>query len=1030
MEALILENDLLDLQVVPALGGRLWGTTNRRTNRPLFYTPKQVGMINFGLRGGWYSGGVEFNFPRGHTVIANETLPAVLRRHPNGASAAIVGSVDLTRRVGWSVGVRLEPGCSSIHFDIFLYNRTSLPVNYSWWLNASIPPSPELEYINGTTEVRAHFLGRREHLGEPFNWPVHEGKDYRWYIQCAEPTSLFQLAGDERWFGYYLHDLDEGVLRIGSAADAPGLKFWNSGQVEEGYLWGKYQTCGERYSNSELQSGRPETQMDYGILPAHQSLRWTEIWRPVWGLGGLTCASESVAIHLVPDGKGSSSLRLLGDCLHNDCTVLVRAGDEECRYSCSLIPEHPVSISIPVPAESNPLVIEVIDAGGEEIFSYHRPIDQTRRSALTDALQLRSEKEKTPDELTAEELALEAEHLDRLMEPLAAIELAEKALARDPGLIAAHLYLARRKLLSACHEDARRHCLAILWRDPAHEAAHYLLALSELWVGNARQAEIEFEHMLGHACLLSAAAWFELAQLRLARNDLTKGLQALMRCLEREANHVKAHALRAAVNRRLGRLPEAQQALAPALELAPIDPLVRTEAWRLAPEPKPSVPWEWTPPQDSGDQFIDLRSTPGALQDSLETACDYLACGFLDDAVLVLESTLGSIETPHPMALYFLGFLKEQIGETEMAGALRRKAAAHHGNYVYSFRREEEIALRAALVQQPQDGLAHALLGMLELYRLNPEKAVLELEQAIRLCPEWDQPLRLLSICQRMLGKMEEAAKALEQAVAVNPENPGLYAELDELLAGLADGESRREKLWANIPSSVLDEDHARGRFAAFQIDSGEYARVVEILLEHAFFPEEGSSVYRELFASANLGLALEAAEAGQDTAALDYALKAASYPDCLGLSTPFICYDAAAFALQASIHQHRGEEAAARELFERAAGERHREKNEADYFSGLACRYLGQEEQAQAKFEQLVAKSKLDVAWPGRDPDYCALLAALGSAGLGHQFPSLESLPPGMRKKAAMYARLFKLLPPIPGGVKKQKFEDSFLKT
>ncbi len=69
LDALILENALLNLQVVPALGGRLWGSTNRLTGQPLFYTPRRVGMINFGLRGAWYSGGVEFNFPRGHTVI-------------------------------------------------------------------------------------------------------------------------------------------------------------------------------------------------------------------------------------------------------------------------------------------------------------------------------------------------------------------------------------------------------------------------------------------------------------------------------------------------------------------------------------------------------------------------------------------------------------------------------------------------------------------------------------------------------------------------------------------------------------------------------------------------------------------------------------------------------------------------------------------------------------------------------------------------------------------------------------------------
>ena len=1013
LEALVLENDLLDLQVVPALGGRLWGTTNHQTKRPLFYTPGRAGLIKFGLRGGWFSGGVEFNFPRGHTVIANETLPAALRRYPDGGAAAIVGGVELTRRVGWSAGVRLEPGCSSIHFDICVYNRTSLPVSYTWWLNAAIPPSPGLEYTNGTTEVRAHFLGRREHLGEPFSWPVHEGNDYRWYIQCAEPTSLFQLAGDERWYGYYLHNLDEGVVRIGSAADAPGLKFWNSGQTEEAYLWGKYQTCGLRYSNSELQSGRPETQMDCGVLPAHHTVRWTEVWRPVWGLGGLTCASEAVAIHLVPDGAGAC-LRLLGDRLYPDCTVTVLAEGQEHRLPCSLVPDRPVSLNLPIAAGSNPLEIMVYDAGGSTIFSYQRPLDQARRSARTDALQLRSEKEKTPDELTAEELAIEAEHLDRLMEPLAAIELAKKALVRDPGLIAANVYLARRSLLSARYEEARQHCLAILWRDPAHEAAHYLLALSDLWGRNSRQAEIELEHMLGHSYLHSAAAWFELAQLRLARKEWTGGLEALARCLEREANHVKAHALRAAVLRRLGRLPEAEQALAKAVELAPVDPLVRTEAWKLAPVPKPPAPWEWTPADGNADSIIDLRPAADALQDALETACDYMACGFLDDAAAIVEATLGLMPAPEPIAHYFLGWLRHQLGDTEAASALWARAAEHPGNYVYCFRREEEAALRCALQRQPNDGLAHMLLGMLGLCRLNPEQALPELEQAALLRPAWDQPLRLMSICHRMLGNARQAAQALEQAVTVNPHNPGLYTELDELLTNLADGEGRRRKLWADVPSAILDEDHARGRYAAYLIDTGEHQRALEVLLAHTFFPEEGSSVYRELFVSANLGLAIAAVAAGQTDIALEHARNAAAYPDCLGLARPFICYDAVALVLQAAILRQRGEEAAARSLLQQAAGERHRETNEAEYFSGLAYRYLGQEQEAREKFERLTEKAKLDAAWPGRDADYGALLAVLGRAGLGNQTPALDSLPPGLRKRVADYSRLLNSLLPV----------------
>jgi hypothetical protein len=58
-------------------------------------------MINFKLCDAWFSGGVEFNFPRGQTWLYHETLPAVLCHYPNGPCAAIASSVDLARRVGW-----------------------------------------------------------------------------------------------------------------------------------------------------------------------------------------------------------------------------------------------------------------------------------------------------------------------------------------------------------------------------------------------------------------------------------------------------------------------------------------------------------------------------------------------------------------------------------------------------------------------------------------------------------------------------------------------------------------------------------------------------------------------------------------------------------------------------------------------------------------------------------------------------------------------------------------------------------------
>ena len=285
-QGLRLENEAVRLLIAPEYGGRLWQGWNRANGLALFHTPERVGMLNFGLRGAWYTGGVEFNFPNSHSVTTASPVPALLRRLPGGGGTVIVGALDLVSRMTWSVGVRLEPGSANIHFDILLFNRADLPARYWWWINAAVPAGPGLEYTNATTEMLPHFIGRREALGEALSWPLHEGHDLRWYAQCVEPTSLFHLAGDERWFGFYQHDQQQGLVRVGCSADAPGLKFWNSGQSEEGYLWGAGMTGGERYANTELQSGRPETQTDYGVLPPHFALRWSEIWRPVWDLGG------------------------------------------------------------------------------------------------------------------------------------------------------------------------------------------------------------------------------------------------------------------------------------------------------------------------------------------------------------------------------------------------------------------------------------------------------------------------------------------------------------------------------------------------------------------------------------------------------------------------------------------------------------------------------------------------------------------------------------------------------------------------
>jgi hypothetical protein len=455
------------------------------------------------------------------------------------------------------------------------------------------------------------------------------------------------------------------------------------------------------------------------------------------------------------------------------------------------------------------------------------------------------------------------------------------------------------------------------------------------------------------------------------------------------------------------------------VEIAPLDPLVRCEGWLVDPKPEASNPWQWN--SSSGyDQYVDKRPTQDLTQDACEVASDYLACGLLDDAFNVLEATLSSITRPDPLAIYTLGYIENLRGNEVVAHQKWDLAAQHNGTYSFSFRREDVRMLESVLSYNPKDGLAQTLLGMLYMYQRNYATAVLHLEQAAALRPDGGQPARLLAICFREQQDTGQAIQHLWQAVKAGPENPGFYVELDELLASLPDTSPERMRLWINPSAAVLADDNARGRYAFALADDGRYEQALQVLASHIFFPEEGSSLFRDLFSKIHLLQALTAWDKGNLDDALQHARMASTYPDNLGLATPFICYDSPAFILEAAIEWRRGNRNGALTLLERAANERHRETNEAEYFSALAIKYqtkvgdrpnsLESNNDVQKKLLAIVAKATDDLEWPDRDHNFARFLICLGKAGAENRYLSsirLSDLSLEFQKRMILYSQI-----------------------
>lgn len=63
-----MENPYITVSVLPQVAGKIWGATEKSTNKEFIYTNHVMKFREIALRGPWTSGGVEFNFGIvGHT---------------------------------------------------------------------------------------------------------------------------------------------------------------------------------------------------------------------------------------------------------------------------------------------------------------------------------------------------------------------------------------------------------------------------------------------------------------------------------------------------------------------------------------------------------------------------------------------------------------------------------------------------------------------------------------------------------------------------------------------------------------------------------------------------------------------------------------------------------------------------------------------------------------------------------------------------------------------------------------------------
>ena len=163
-----MENDLIEVFVLPEVGGKVWGAVVKATGHEFIYRNEVMKFRDIALRGPWTSGGIEFNFGViGHTPATATPVDYLVRENADGSVSTIVGAMDLPSRTQWRVEIRLPAERAAFETRVLWHNPTPLEQPYYNWMTAAAFARDDLElFVPGNAYL--------EHSGRARPWPVDE----------------------------------------------------------------------------------------------------------------------------------------------------------------------------------------------------------------------------------------------------------------------------------------------------------------------------------------------------------------------------------------------------------------------------------------------------------------------------------------------------------------------------------------------------------------------------------------------------------------------------------------------------------------------------------------------------------------------------------------------------------------------------------------------------------------------------------------------------------------------------------------
>jgi tetratricopeptide (TPR) repeat protein len=941
--AIFLENEYVQLMILPEIGGRIHAGLDKTNGYDFFYRQRVIKPALVGLLGPWISGGVEFNWPQHHRPSTYMAVHASIEAHRDGSQTVWLSEHDPMLRMKGMVGISLSPGKSLVEAKVRLYNRTPLPQTFLWWANVAVrvhdeyqaffPPDVTFVADHAKRAVSSFPIARSRYYGVDYR----PGTDISWYKNIPVPTSYMVTESKYDFFGGYDHARQAGLVHTSNHRVAPGKKLWTWGNAEFGYAWDRNLTD-EDGPYIELMAGAfTDNQPDFTWLQPYETKTFSQFWYPIQQIGPAKNANSEAAINLEFQTKSArvavavTSRRDVRVALTSDGSLLL---DEQ----VDIAPERPfIKVIAGDGSKKEQYKLIVRDLDGNELISW-----QYERNVQRELPDPATEPPEPRQIASVEELYLTGLHLEQYRHATRSPEpYWREGLKRDPENARLNNAMGLLRLRKGEFAEAEDHFVRAVGRltfrnpNPYDGEPFYNLGLVRLYQCKTSEAYEAFHKCIWNYARQSAGN-YALAGISAGRGELALALEQIEKSLLTNTDNLKARALKASLLRRMGRTAGAQAVIQDSLALDPLDFRMMAERFLVS--------------GSSEELALYLDVLDGDAQTLLDVVFDLAWSGLREDALLLLNACSRDERLNHSMLLYTRSWLADALNQADHAAEYLALAEAASSHYCFPARLEEMIVLQSAIARNPAGARAHYYLGNLFYDKQRYDEAIRCWRHSVALDSSFSIPWRNLGIAEfNVLRDSDAADRMYARAFAENPKDARLLYEWDQLKkrAGLASPQDRL-RLLQNYPELVARRDDLTVEIVTLLNQTGQFHEALGILSERRFSPwEGGEGLVSSQYAFANRALGIQSMLDAKPSDAFKYFDAARNYPHNLGEGKHLLTLERDLDYLSGLAARQVGDDNLALAYWN-AAGESLSEPGIHSYFQGMALRQLGDEKASQ----------------------------------------------------------------------------------